>query len=66
MIQTLIDDGYLVQTVFLSPGFAWVWDPTAGELSLSYDAAEGQHPRRGQRRGRRPDRHRHHRDVVIP
>ena len=39
-IQTLIDDGYLVQTVFLSPGFAWVWDPTAGELSLSYDAAE--------------------------
>ena len=38
MIQTLIDDGYLVQTVYLSPGFAWDWDPASGELSLGYDA----------------------------
>ncbi|MEE2973332.1 MAG: prepilin-type N-terminal cleavage/methylation domain-containing protein [Planctomycetota bacterium] len=38
MIQTLIDDGYLVQTVYLSPGFEWNWDPALGELSLSYDA----------------------------
>lgn len=37
MMQTLIDDGYIVRTIFLSAGFAWVWDPTAGTLSLAYD-----------------------------
>ena len=39
MMQTLIDDGYIVRTIFLSGGFSWVWDPTAGELSLAYDEA---------------------------
>jgi len=38
MLQTLIDDGYLVQTVYLSPGFTWNWDPTLGELTLGYNA----------------------------
>ena len=37
MIQTLIDDGYVVRTVFLSPGFVWEWNPTMGTLDLGYD-----------------------------
>ena len=36
-IQTLIDDGYVVRTVFLSPGFVWEWNPTMGTLDLGYD-----------------------------
>lgn len=39
MMQTLIDDGYIVRTVFLSPGFIWEWDPTQGTLKLSYNEA---------------------------
>ena len=37
MMQTLIDDGYIVRTVFLSPGFIWEWNPTLGTLNLSYN-----------------------------
>ena len=39
MMQTLIDDGYIVRTVFLSPGFIWEWNPTTGALNLSYNEA---------------------------
>ena len=37
MMQTLIDDGYIVRTVFLSPGFVWEWNPNLGPLDLGYD-----------------------------
>ena len=37
MMQTLIDDGYIVRKVFLSPGFIWEWNPTTGALNLSYN-----------------------------
>ena len=39
MIQTLIEDGYLVQSVYLSTGFVWDWDPSSGELGLDYDVS---------------------------
>ncbi len=39
MMQTLIDDGYLVQSVYLSSGFVWDWDPASGELGLDYDVS---------------------------
>ncbi len=38
MMQVLIDDGYIVRTVFLSPGFAWQWDPAGATLGLDYDS----------------------------
>lgn len=37
MMQTLIDDDYLVRTVFVSSGFEWQWNPVTVELSLTYD-----------------------------
>ena len=36
MMQTLIDDGYLVRTVFASSGFQWQWNPLTCELRLTY------------------------------
>ena len=39
MMQTLIDDGYIVRTVFLSSGFIWEWNPTTGTLNLGYNEA---------------------------
>ena len=39
MMQTLIDDGYIVRSVFLSPGFVWEWNPNLGTLGLGYDDA---------------------------
>lgn len=39
MMQTLIDDGYLVRTVFASSGFQWQWNPLTCELGLSYSTA---------------------------
>ncbi len=38
MMQTLVDDGYLVRTVFASNGFQWDWNPVTCELRLTYDA----------------------------
>jgi prepilin-type N-terminal cleavage/methylation domain-containing protein len=37
MMQTLVDDGYMVRTVFASSGFQWIWNPVTCELSLQYD-----------------------------
>lgn len=39
MMQILIDDGYLVQSVYLSSGFVWIWDSASGELGLDYDVS---------------------------
>ena len=39
MMQTLIDDGYLVRTVFASSGFEWQWNPLTCELGLAYSDA---------------------------
>tara|TARA_B100000900_G_scaffold252680_1_gene215343 strand:- start:69 stop:449 length:381 start_codon:yes stop_codon:yes gene_type:complete len=39
MIQALIDDGYMVRTVSLSPGFTWVWNATRATLSLGYEVS---------------------------
>ncbi len=39
MMRTLVDDGYMVRTVFVSSGFGWTWNPTTCELSLQYDPA---------------------------
>jgi prepilin-type N-terminal cleavage/methylation domain-containing protein len=39
MMRTLVEDGYLVRTVFASTGFEWVWNPVTCELDLRYDVA---------------------------
>ena len=36
-IDTLIADGYLTRTVFVSPGFVWIWDSSRAELEIEYD-----------------------------
>jgi prepilin-type N-terminal cleavage/methylation domain-containing protein len=36
-IDTLISDGYLTRTVFVSPGFVWIWDSSRAELEIDYD-----------------------------
>ncbi|MDA1026187.1 MAG: prepilin-type N-terminal cleavage/methylation domain-containing protein [Planctomycetota bacterium] len=36
-IDMLIADGYLTRTVFVSPGFVWIWDSSRAELELDYD-----------------------------
>ena len=36
-IDQLIADGFLTRTVFVSPGFVWIWDSSRAELEIEYE-----------------------------